>query len=86
MTHRHYSYYWHRCRECGQPAADYEYCEECRDRIDREAAEATAQEAESPDLKECDCCGQRKPDVELIWCDSVGDTYACPKCRGWEDD
>jgi hypothetical protein len=43
MPHRHYSYYWHRCRECGQPAADYEYCEECRDRIDREAAEIASQ-------------------------------------------
>jgi hypothetical protein len=55
--HRHYTYYWHRCRECGQPAADYEYCEECRDRIDREAAEAAAQEAEDfvPPEAVCSC-------------------------------
>ena len=21
----------------------------------------------------------------FIWCDTVGDTYACPTCRGWDD-
>jgi len=70
MTHKHHTASWPRCIECNQPAEPGS--EYC--------------DGHSPDLRECDCCGQYKADVKLIWCDSVGDTLACPKCRGWETD
>lgn len=36
-------------------------------------------------IKECDCCGQMKPDVKSIHVSYVGDTSACGKCRGEAD-
>lgn len=32
-------------------------------------------------LRECDCCGEMKPDVVSVYVSYVGDTNACEKCR-----
>lgn len=34
-------------------------------------------------LAQCDCCGEMKPDVELVN-SFMGDCCACAKCRGDE--
>lgn len=71
--HRHYTYTWQRCRECGRPSdGASEYCEECGPGHDDH-------------LSECDCCGEKKLDCQHVWVDTVGDTWACPKCRGEPD-
>lgn len=56
---------------CGSPADTGEYC---------------------PDhywdhMAECDCCGKHWPKESMSWVypDSVGETYACPRCHGWTD-
>ena len=36
------------------------------------------------DAKQCDCCGQYRPDVERCWYGAI-ETFACQKCRGDED-
>jgi hypothetical protein len=35
------------------------------------------------DLKECDCCGEMKPDVRASFIPHAGDTSACAECRGY---
>jgi hypothetical protein len=51
---------------------------------DRPAASEYCEDC-SLDLKECDCCGKKRLDVQVVWADWVGETYACPKCRGWDE-
>lgn len=56
MTHRHHTYYWQRCRECGAVANDYgQYCDDCSDRLDAENAaqqETDEREAEAADASD----------------------------------
>lgn len=35
---------------------------------------------EDEDLRECDCCGKMKPDVERCWAYGI-ETFACEECR-----
>ena len=32
--------------------------------------------------KECDCCGEMRPDVQSVFIGYLGDTNACRECRG----
>jgi hypothetical protein len=37
--------------------------------------------ADGAELKECDCCGEMKPDVTTSFISYAGDTSACEQCR-----
>lgn len=36
-------------------------------------------------LNQCDCCGKMKYGCVDLWVSYVGDTHACPECRGDEE-
>lgn len=78
--HRHYSYYWRRCRDCGAIAVDCsEYCEDCRDiHAQIEADEREAQEADSiPSEAVCSCTMPYVPSNALYPPEPILDRY-CP--------
>ena len=59
MTHRHHTYYWQRCRECGAVANDWgDYCDDCAlandERLEREAEAADAADS-VPEAFPCTC-------------------------------
>jgi hypothetical protein len=43
--------------------------------------DALEREHNQEPLKECDCCGKMKPDVESVFIAHAGDTSACADCR-----
>ena len=69
-----------------RPALDCSTCggsgiEEMRvadaDKVDITCRECLINDA----LRECDCCGEMKPDVKSVHVSYAGDTSACEDCR-----
>lgn len=82
MTHRHHTYYWQRCRECGAVANDYgQYCDDCAlandERLEREA-EATDAADSIPKAFPCTCRTPTASSAALEPPEPILDRY-CPQ-------
>ena len=45
-----------------------------------EAAYNNERDKNNPNLRECDCCGEMKPDTRAVYIPTVGDTVFCEDC------
>jgi len=76
-VHRHYSYYWRRCRDCGAIASDCsEYCEACEP-SDLEEVTVEEQEDSIPPEATCSCTWPYVPSNALYPPEPVLNRY-CP--------